>query len=237
MSEDEMKETRCIWRWDKAWRDEKKKARRSGRAPDVDNLVWDGAGAAPIREGMRTFGPEPLPNPVLAEDVPEPDDDEDLEVEEANFAGGDAEEAEEEGEREEEGGAAQFATAAEAFGNTTRALKIQPMWLDQIVRRLKLIEIRSTANPHPGEVSLARTVSKQIVARAKLGPGHLMTEEEKAQHPEAIEALSHYDEHWAWEIEEVLVLDDAIDIPPKVGNHSVQWVTRERWEKFDAGEL
>ena len=54
---------RACWQYEKAWRDEKQKADKHGREPDVCNITWTGNGAAPIKPGMKIAGPLRLPPP------------------------------------------------------------------------------------------------------------------------------------------------------------------------------
>ena len=61
LGEEQKVQHRYIWRYEKAWRDEIKKARKDGREPDIRNIKWEGAGAAPLLDSMKVEGPSPRP--------------------------------------------------------------------------------------------------------------------------------------------------------------------------------
>ena len=135
--------------------------------------------------------------------------------------------------REQAGVRERGASASTAFGDTTRILKIRPRWLALIMSREKTLEIRGGECPRIGWVTLAETGNKRILARARLGASYVLTEAEKEANSEALSHLS-YKKPWAWPIEELEPLPGPIYIPSWVANGAVQWVTRERWETFDA---
>ena len=126
-----------------------------------------------------------------------------------------------------------WATAATAFGNTTRILKIRRHWLNLILSGQKAVEIRGGPCPHVGWVTLAEVGSKKIVARARLGSSHRLTDEESRANSEALGQLS-YTDPWAWPIDAVESLPNPIEIPSWVAQGCVQWISRARWEAFDA---
>ena len=99
--------------------------------------------------------------------------------------------------------------------------------------REKTLEICGGECPHIGWVTLAETGNKRILARARLGASHVLTEAEKEAKSEALSHLS-YKKPWAWPIEELEPLPCPIYIPSWVASGAVRWVTRERWETFDA---
>ena len=45
-----------------------------------------------------------------------------------------------------------------------------------------------------------------------------------------------YTDPWAWEIADVERLQKPIDIPGWVAQGSVQWLTRERWQRWEAAQ-
>ena len=61
LGEEQKVQQRYIWRYEKAWRDEIKKARKDGKEPDIHNIKWEGAGAAPLLASMKVEGPSPPP--------------------------------------------------------------------------------------------------------------------------------------------------------------------------------
>ncbi|CAE7250575.1 unnamed protein product, partial [Symbiodinium natans] len=124
------------------------------------------------------------------------------------------------------------ATAAEAFGITVRALKIKPRWLQQILEGTKRIEIRKKPCPHKGWISLAATGVLEIQGRALISGSHRLSAAEREEYAGTLEALA-YEDPWAWEIEEVELLPSPIAIPSWVARGSVQWLTRERWQRWD----
>ena len=79
------------------------------------------------------------------------------------------------------------ATAQEAFGATTRALKIHPRWLNQILQGTKRIEIRSKPCPHKGWISLAATGVLEIQGRAYISGSHRLSAAEREEHAAALE--------------------------------------------------
>lgn len=126
-----------------------------------------------------------------------------------------------------------YPSAKEAFGDTRRALKIQPQWLHKILTGVKTIEIRSGPCPHIGRVSLQETGSKLIKGRATLTYSRLMTDDEKTQHAEAIEFLSNYKQHWAWLLSDVTRLPKPFPVPLDVTRSTITWTTREKWEAWE----
>ena len=78
--------------------------------------------------------------------------------------------------------------------------------------------------------------TKRILARARLGSSHILTEAEKRTNAEALSQLQ-YPKPWAWPIEELEPLPFPIQIPTWVARGSVQWITRARWETFDTRQF
>lgn len=128
-------------------------------------------------------------------------------------------------------------SAADVFGDCHRGLKIKAEWLNQILQGAKTIEIRNTKCPHKGDVLLIETVSQLIRGRVEILGSHLMSEEEKQDNAEAMEVVKHYKQHWAWDLGLVSTMPQPVRVPSAVGFGAQTWVTRERWEAFDQGQL
>lgn len=126
-----------------------------------------------------------------------------------------------------------FVGAAMAFGGTSRILKIRAHWLQQIIEGKKDLEIRGGKCPHVGWISLASTGTRLIMCRAKLGMSYPLTQADKERYAKEISDLG-YKTPWGWPIEEVKLLTRPFQIPSEVAMHSVVWVSRNRWEKFDS---
>ena len=125
-------------------------------------------------------------------------------------------------------------TAAEAFGDCRRGLKIRPEWLKQILEGTKKIEIRGNNCPHLGRVLLIEVGTKLVKGSAQIVKSYRLNEIEKLEHAEALAAITAYSTPWAWELAEVHSFEASFSVPPEVAKGSVTWLTRERWEAFDA---
>ena len=78
-------------------------------------------------------------------------------------------------------------TAEAAFGSTSRALKIHPRWLQQILEGTKRIEIRNRPCPHEGWISLAATGILEIQGRALISGSRRLTAAEREEYAGALE--------------------------------------------------
>lgn len=121
----------------------------------------------------------------------------------------------------------EYVTAAVAFGETSRILKIRPEWLQQILVGQKTTEIRGARCPHSGWVSIASTGERMIRCRARLGASRLLSAEEMVEHEVAVKAMG-YKQSWAWPIEDVELVEPPIAIPPRVAQGAAQWTARTR---------
>ena len=124
--------------------------------------------------------------------------------------------------------------AGDAFGECLRGLKVRKPWLDQIFSGSKKIEIRGVRSPHLGRVLLVEVGSKLIRGSVEITGSHLLTAQEKQDNSAAISTLSAYSTFWAWDLREPVEFEIPLPVPPAVAKGSVVWLTKERWEAFDA---
>jgi hypothetical protein len=123
--------------------------------------------------------------------------------------------------------------ADRAFGETTRALKIHPKWLAQILARSKKIEIRGRRCKVRETVSLMETGTGLIKGRARIADCRALTEEEHLEFASTLASL-HYKTPWAWVLEQVVTLDIPIVVPSEVRRNSITWASKSRWRSQPA---
>jgi hypothetical protein len=130
-----------------------------------------------------------------------------------------------------------YVSSEAAFGESNRALKILPHWLELILSGAKRLEIRGNTCPHLGcWITLAEVGSGRFLGRAFVSDSRKLSDADRQEHAEAILTLD-YQEMWGWELQDVERFPVAIEVPFIVRFGTVTWVTRERWEAWETGLL
>ena len=130
-----------------------------------------------------------------------------------------------------------YVSSQAAFGESDRALKIKPHWLELILSGAKRLEIRGKRCPHSGcWITLAEVGSGRFLGRAFVAGSRVLSEADRQEHAEAIATLD-YTVMWGWELQDVERLPVAVEVPGIARRGSVQWVRRKRWETWEAGLL
>jgi hypothetical protein len=115
-----------------------------------------------------------------------------------------------------------------------RALAIKSRWLDLILAGTKTIDIRGSDHAFIGQaIYLLESKIGQVRGTARLGAARELTEAEREENREGLEAMA-YLRPRAWPLTAVVALAMPWQMSATARQYCPTWVPRSRWEKFPA---